>query len=104
MVNPANGDQNDFDITSAWDALDVPNKKKTGQRMADLEKSERQPIKKTDGRRLRRTGRSTQMNLKVKPHVRDKFLAIAKARGMSMGELLEVVLAEWQAPGGEEER
>lgn len=55
---------------------------------------------KRANRRRKGTGRSTQMNLKVIAGVRHEFLSIARHRKVSMGELLEQVLAEWKAGGG----
>lgn len=46
-----------------------------------------------DGRSLRRTGRTTQMNVKVREEVRARYVALAQARGdVSLGELIEEAL------------
>lgn len=51
------------------------------------------PADWVDGRSLRRTGRTTQMNVKVREDVRARFVALAQARGeVSLGELIEEAL------------
>ncbi len=52
-----------------------------------------------DGRSLRRTGRTAQMNVKVTEDVRVRYIALAQSRGdVSLGQLLEegLVLLEAQ--------
>lgn len=54
-------------------------------------------VERLDGRSLRRTGRTTQMNAKVREEVRVRFIQLAQARGnVSLGQLLEeaIVLLE----------
>ena len=46
-----------------------------------------------DGRTLRATGRSAQMNTKVRPEVRDGYQYLSVALGISIGVLLEEGLA-----------
>ncbi len=88
---------NSIDIKQAWKNLERPKKKKPGQRIAEQAASERQHTQKTD---RRRTGRTTQMNLKVKDAVHKEIKALAEAKGMVMGELLEIVFTEWKQKGG----
>lgn len=42
-----------------------------------------------DGRSLRATGRTSQLNLKVSPEVKARFLALAQARGQLLAVLFE---------------
>ena len=47
----------------------------------------------SDGRSLRATGRTVQMNLKVTPEVRARMLALAETRGLLLAEVLEQAIA-----------
>lgn len=49
-----------------------------------------------DGRSRRATGRNKQLNVKVKAEFDAEVRALAKARKIGLGELLEIVLAEWK--------
>ena len=42
-----------------------------------------------DGRSLRATGRPVQLNLKVSPNVKARFLTLAKSQGRLMADLFE---------------
>ncbi len=89
-----------FDIDDGWNFIEQQAGDQSGRekRVAHRKAIEKPHVPKTDGRRLRRTGRETQMNLKVREPVRNEFRAIAKAEGMSMGELLEQMLEAWKGP------
>ena len=92
------------DVKAGWEkikaAADANIRKTKGQTVAEKRETEKPAVGKADGRRLRRTGRNTQMNLKVRKEVREEFLALAARRKISMGELLEQLLAERNATGG----
>ena len=98
MSNKKDGG-NSIDIKKAWQNLNTPKAKQPGQRVAEQEAAERQHTLKTD---RRRTGRNTQMNLKVKEFVQTEIRALAKKRGITMGAMIEIILTEWKAKGGKE--
>src|SRR5262245_26631778 len=50
-----------------------------------------------DGRSRRATGRNKQLNVKVKREFDTELRALATARKICLGELLEIILAEWKA-------
>ncbi len=51
----------------------------------------------TDGRSLRATGRTVQLNLKTSPGTKARFLALAQARGVLMVDLFEEALEALEA-------
>jgi hypothetical protein len=53
-----------------------------------------------DGRRLRATGRTVQLNLKVTEETKARFLALAAARGVMMSELFEEAVALLEKDAG----
>lgn len=55
--------------------------------------------RETDGRSLRATGRTMQLNIKVKPEFRDEVFKLAAERGIGMSAMLEIILAEWKQKG-----
>lgn len=63
-------------------------------------KAEKPLPAKTDGRRLRATGRDQQFNIKVKAVWRAEIEALAQERNIGMAEMLERILAEWKKLGG----
>ena len=52
-------------------------------------------ISETDGRRLRRTGRTVQLNIKVKPEFKKQLQRLSKSNKVGMAEMLEIVLEQW---------
>ncbi|MHB0679196.1 hypothetical protein ACX4MV_11465 [Roseomonas mucosa] len=46
-----------------------------------------------DGRSLRATGRTTQLNLKVAAETKARLMALAEARGQMMAEVFEDAIA-----------
>ena len=52
---------------------------------------------KIDGRRARATGRNQQLNLKLSATAKSEFVALAISRGLTQGELFELMLTEWRA-------
>lgn len=53
----------------------------------------REPGKKIDGRTLRRTGRTEQLNIRVEPAIKDRFLILSKkSQFHASGEFLEMLL------------
>jgi hypothetical protein len=46
-----------------------------------------------DGRSLRATGRTVQLNLKVAPETKSRLLALAQGRGQLMAEVFEDAIA-----------
>lgn len=57
-------------------------------------------LPRLDGRSLRATGRTVQLNLKVSPEVKARFLALAESEGRLMADLFEdaVTALEEKAP------
>ena len=99
MAQQNRNDGANVDVEAGWEkikaAAEANSHKTKGQPVSD-----KAAVGKADGRRLRRTGRNTQMNLKVRKEVREEFLALAARRKVSMGKLLEQLLAERNATGG----
>ena len=56
--------------------------------------AETRPMHHTDRRRLRATGRTVQLNLKVRPDFRDWVHALAEARNLLMVEYIEQAVEE----------
>jgi hypothetical protein len=56
-----------------------------------------------DGRSRRATGRNKQLNVKVKREFDRELRTLAKARKVGLGEMLEIILAEWKANGAKQE-
>ncbi|MDT7953057.1 MAG: hypothetical protein RQ966_16260 [Acetobacteraceae bacterium] len=53
-----------------------------------------------DGRSLRATGRTVQMNLKVTPEIRQRMLALAERSGLLLAEVLEEALTALERKRG----
>ncbi len=53
-----------------------------------------------DGRSLRATGRTTQLNLKVSDHTKRRFLALARERGVMLVDLFEQAIEALEAEDG----
>ena len=53
-----------------------------------------------DGRSKRRTGRTAQMNLKMRQDLRDEVEAMARSRGILMVEIIEQAFEFWKANRG----
>ena len=51
----------------------------------------------TDGRSLRATGRTVQLNIKISARTKTRFLALAQARGVLMTDLFEEAIALLEA-------
>ena len=51
---------------------------------------------KVDGRKLRATGRTQQLNIRVTADTRERYFAIAQAANLSVAELLEALLDNWE--------
>lgn len=66
-----------------------------GRRMAET-----RPMHFTDGRALRSTGRTAQMNLKVRPDFKDRVAALARNHGLLMVEYIERAVEEKAARDG----
>lgn len=56
---------------------------------AGFKSREAEKPKKVRAQRRRRTGRSAQLNVKVKPETIEEFYAIADGQGWGLGETLE---------------
>lgn len=54
--------------------------------------SAQQPIKKVDGRSLRKTGMTEQFNTRVSKEFLKKLRKMAKAKGVTQGKLIEMGL------------
>jgi hypothetical protein len=98
-------DENSHDISAAWSKLVIAagGRKTRGMSVADRRASEATPVPPTDGRRLRFTGRTSQLNIKVKPDFRVMLYQLAQARDIGMAQMLEIILAEWKRLGGKGE-
>lgn len=52
-----------------------------------------------DGRSLRATGRTMQVNLKLRPETKARLIALASSRGQLMAEVIEDALAALEKQG-----
>lgn len=95
------GDSTD-DIAVAWGRVMAAagGRKTKGATVKSRAEAEKPPVLPTDGRRLRATGRTLQLNIKVKPTFRDELTALAEKRDIGLAEMLERVLTEWKRLGG----
>lgn len=78
-------------------------RKAPGGTVASRDRLEKRPVLPTDGRRKRATGRTLQLNVKVKPSFRAELQALANERDVGLAEMMERILAEWKALGGKGE-
>jgi hypothetical protein len=53
-----------------------------------------------DGRSLRRTGRTSQLNIKVRADMKARLLSAVKRDGRSIAEIAEEIFEAWIAKGG----
>ena len=79
-------------IAAPRERFDIPRGQDVQDGNANLDATPR-----LDGRRLRATHRTTQLNLKVRQETRDTFLRIASERGVLMAELFEEAVDLLQA-------
>lgn len=61
---------------------------------------ETRPVHSSDGRALRATGRTAQMNLKVRPEFRQHVMDLAARDGIMMVEYIERAVAAYAKRGG----
>jgi hypothetical protein len=92
-------DAEEHDIMKAWGRIVAAagSRKTKGVSAAQRKAAEKAPVAPTDGRRRRATGRTKQLNVKVKPAFHQELTALAEARGTGIAELLEQMLADWKA-------
>ena len=83
----------DEKIARAWQRLQ--DAADGGERAAP--KALERPSAKIDGRRARATGRNQQLNLKISATAKSEFIALAISRGITQGELFELMLTAWRA-------
>lgn len=57
----------------------------------------RKRLKPGDGRSKRATGRTAQLNIKVRPEWKAELSTAAAARGLLMVELIEQMFSDWRA-------
>jgi hypothetical protein len=90
------------DIAAAWGRVMVAagGRKTKGATVKSRAEAEKPPVLPTDGRRERATGRTLQLNMKVKPAFRDDLVALADKHQIGLAEMLERVLTEWRQLGG----
>lgn len=90
------------EVAAAWGRVMAAagTRKTKGATVKSRAEAEKPPVLPTDGRRLRSTGRTQQLNMKVKPAFRSELEALADQRGIGLAEMLERILAEWKALGG----
>lgn len=89
------------DVVAAWGRMMAAagGRKTKGATVASRDAGEKPPVLPTDGRRLRATGRTMQLNIKVKPAFRDELVALAARNKVGIAEMLERIVAEWKAKG-----
>ena len=68
-------------------------RKTKGASVADRLQLERQELAKLDGRSLRATGRTEQLNLRLTAETKDKIQAIATEKSMKLAEVIERAIA-----------
>jgi hypothetical protein len=61
----------------------------SGARVADRMAAEKRAMKPNDGRRLRTSGRTEQLNLRVRRAFKDDLYALSKKTGLTLGALVE---------------
>jgi hypothetical protein len=90
------------EIVAAWGRMMAAagGRKTKGATVASRAEGEKPPVLPTDGRRLRATGRTLQLNVKVKPAFREELLTLASKNGVGIAEMLERILAEWKTQRG----
>jgi hypothetical protein len=90
------------DVGAAWGRMlaAAGGRKTKGATVASRSAAEKPPVLPTDGRRLRATGRTQQLNMKVKPEYRTELETLAAERDIGLAEMSERILAEWKALGG----
>lgn len=98
---PQGGDDPDG-LRRSWERLEAAAgvRRPRGGSLAERRVSEKPPLRSDDGRSLRATGRTFQLNLKVTAEFKEELRGMAEARGINMNELLERIVAEWKSPGG----
>jgi hypothetical protein len=82
---------------AATDATALLNGGKPKSAVEQRKLGERKVVKPDDGRRQRATGRTKVFNTKLRPDFRDKLFALAAQRDIGVAELLEQIVAEWEA-------
>lgn len=88
-------DEDEQDIQMKWQRLvatsggDVPRGSSATERLA----SERREQKKVDGRTLRKTGRTHQVNVRLKQETKDAIQRVAAAKNWLIGEVIEHAVA-----------
>jgi hypothetical protein len=87
-----------------WDgkgSIKTAEERHEAEKRIEARRKQEKPVpQKTDGRRLRATGRTEQFNIKTKPAWAAEVAQLASERGIGKAELLERILAEWKALGG----
>lgn len=76
---------------AAWERLVERNKERPTRTMTVAEhlRDEKQQPKKVDGRKLRRTGRTEQFNVKLKDATKQEIQRLADANDWLIGEVIE---------------
>lgn len=80
-------DDNDLNVLNDW------HKRMTATAKGRREKETR-IVPYTDRRRLRKTGRTEQMNLKVRPEFKQRLIALAQNADMLLVEYIEQAVEE----------
>lgn len=80
-------DDNDLSVLNNW------HKRMTATAQGRREKETR-IVSYTDRRRLRKTGRTEQMNLKVRPEFKQRLIALAQNADMLLVEYIEMAVEE----------
>ena len=96
--------QTEFDV-SAINVLRNRKRTQTSTGVAERKREEKKAsLSDTDGRRLRRTGRTVPVNFKVKPEFKQQLLETSKADGVPMVVILERALEAYRKKVGHEGR
>ena len=100
MSGTSHGSDDPEGLRKSWERMQAAAgvRRPRGASLADRRSSEKPPLRPDDGRRLRATGRTHQLNLKVTAEFKQELHDLAQARGVNMNELLEIILAEWKTP------
>lgn len=80
-------DDNDLNVLNDWQ------KRRTATAQGRREKETR-IVSYADRRRLRKTGRTEQMNLKVRPEFKQRLIALAQNADMLLIEYIEAAVEE----------
>ena len=87
------------DIKTAWGRLiDIARSGEARTKSADQHiKIEREEARKVDGRTLQKTGRTEQLNVRVRAETKAEIQALANAHGWLIAEVIEKAVSSLKA-------